>query len=423
MTVSKIDSDGSPRLKVDSVRAAGTILVLLFLIWFSARAGFATLLSTYATGTSQPAAAAAAVNLSPHDAEAHQIRGALLEADAELPAAAAEYTQAVMLRPGDYVLWLSLAHVRELNGDLNGAIGAARVAVQLAPYYAQPHWQLGNLLVRAGRADGGFSELRLAGASNPTLLPAIIDLAWQLSRGEVGFVRQAIQPTTPDADLALAEYLKKRGQVSEVIPLLRDAGPAAEEFRRRYAGELIAAKRFADAYSLWSMAHPTDPHLPNPAFARGFEVESDLDEPGFGWRANKAAGVVLSLDDENPAAGKSSLKIEFKGESGPDVAIISQLVMVESPALYRLQFAARTEEIVSGGLPGVTVIDASTGRPLGQSGVFPLTSNGWRNYTVDFTVSETTSAIQIVLQRERCSRTPCPIFGRLWLDNFSWQKL
>src|SRR5207249_1656978 len=96
-------------------------------------------------------------------------------------------------------------------------IAAARQATELAPYYAQPHWQLGNLLVRAGRAEEGFRELRLAGASNPDLLPPSIDLAWQLSPGKIQFVMQAIQPDSPAAYLAVAEYLKKHGQVADVI--------------------------------------------------------------------------------------------------------------------------------------------------------------------------------------------------------------
>ena len=418
----KMSRDETSPLRTTAA-AAAVVLVLLVMIWTTGRAGFASLLSTYAARTNQLAAANAAVRLSPNDPEAHYIRGAVLEASDDLAAATAEYTQAVALRPDDYVLWLGLAHARELNGDMPGAIAAAGRAVQLAPYYAQPHWQLGNLLVRAGRQDGGFSELRLAGAGNATLLPAIIDLAWQLSRGDVAYVRQAIQPKSPEAYIALAEYLKKRGKPSEVVALLRDAGSAVEDYRRQYLAELIAARRFPDAYALWSFAHPSDPDAENAAVARGFEVESDLDEPGFGWRGKKTPGLLLSLDDANPREGKSSLRIEFKGASEPDLVIISQLAMVRPQAHYQLHFAARTEEIVSGGLPGVTILDAGTGQALGQSGAFPLAGNGWRDYTVDFNTSATTATIQIGLRRERCAKSPCPIFGRLWLDNFSLKRL
>jgi hypothetical protein len=133
-------------------------------------------------------------------------------------------------------------------------------------------------------------------------------------------------------------------------------------------------------------------------------------------------GVLLSLDSTNPKAGKSSLKIEFKGESDAGLLIITHLVMVEPRARYKLQFAARTEQIVSGGLPGLRILDAGSGQTLGQSGAFPPGTNGWRDYTIEFNTPETNPTIQIVVQREQCSGSPCPIFGRLWLDNFSLQN-
>src|SRR5438045_26367 len=90
---------------------AGLLVLFPVLIWYTGRAGFASLLSTYAARANQPAAADAAVKLSPGDAEVHYIRGAVLETNEDLPGAIAEYTQAVSLRGDDYVLWLSLAHV------------------------------------------------------------------------------------------------------------------------------------------------------------------------------------------------------------------------------------------------------------------------------------------------------------------------
>jgi hypothetical protein len=410
-------------------RFTGICLLILFLllIWLSARAGFASLLYTYAATSNQLAAANAAISLSPGDPEAHYLRGAILEAGGDLTAASAEYNEAIVHRPDDYVLWLSLARAQELNGQALMAIAAARQATQLAPYYAQPHWQLGNLLVRAGRAEEGFGELRLAGASNPRLLPPIIDLAWQLSRGNVQFVIQAVHPGTPAAYQALAEYFKKRGQVSDAIAVLRSAGNIAEDYRRQYVDELLTAKRFADAYAIWSVDHPpanesdaVGPIMSDP----GFEQERRLDEPGFDWHTdNKAQTLTLSLEPANPKEGKSSLRVEFSGDSDPATQIISQLVLVEPNSRYQLHFAARTESIVSGGLPRVAVVDASNKEILGHSNGFPEAGSNWQDYSIDFNSKDTTSAILISLQRDRCSESPCPIFGRLWLDSFSLKKL
>ncbi len=418
-----VQKNTSSRSSLRFVRGGGLFLILLFLIWSAGRAGFASLLSAYAARSSQLDAADLAVRFSPRNAQTHLIRGGVLQANGDLPAAAAEYSRAVSLRPADYVLWLTLAHARELNGDKEGAIAAATQAADLAPYYAKPHWQLGNLLIRAGRVDGGFSELRVAGASNPALLPAFIDLAWGLSGGSVQYVMRATEPRGPAAYSALANYFKKRGLTTEAIAMFRSAGDAAEQERRAYLSELLAAKHFKDAHALWAMAHPRDPDTPSEImFNPGFEEESDLDEPGFGWRGgDKAENVHLSLDAVEPNEDRFSLQVLFNGNSDPAQPIVSQLVSAPPHTNYQLRFAARTQEIVSGGLPEVMVVDPGSGQVLGQSGALPQPSSGWRDYTIDFTTPETSEAIQIRLQRGPCG-SPCPIFGRLWLDKFSLRK-
>ena len=393
------------------------LLVLLASIWTTGRAGFASLLYTFGARANQPAAADAAVNFSPRDAQAHYTRGALLEARRDLRGAANEYTAAVSLRPRDNFLWLALARVRELNGDRTGAIAAASEAVSHAPFYAQPRWQKGNLLIRAGRHDSGFSELRLAAESDSSLLPAVIDLAWQFAGNKSDYVIQAIQPRSPDAYKALAEYFQKQGNSEAATAMLEAAGEPAETERRAYLAHLLAAKDFRNAFRLWSKRHQAGPDAPMISDG-SFEDGSDLEEPGFGWRAqNQAQGLTLALDGVNPKAGKWSLAVTFNGESDSSQAVISQLVMIKPRVHYQLHFAARTEELVSGGLPYVSVTDATTQQQLGQTAAFPR-SSGWVDYAIDFTAPDTANAIQITLRRQPCSNTPCPAFGRLWVDEF-----
>jgi tetratricopeptide (TPR) repeat protein len=401
------------------------LVLFLVLIWLSARAGFASLLYTYSAASNQLPAANAAVSLSPADPEAHYLRGAILEAGGDLAAAISEYNQAIERRPDDYALWLGLARAQELSGQSSLAIASARQATQLAPYYAQPHWQLGNLLVRAGRTEEGFGELRLAGSSDPGLLPPVIDLAWQLSQGNVQMIVQRVQPSTAAAHSAVADYFRKRGQVAGAIEVLRGAGSGAEEYRRQFLDELLKAKRYTDAFALWSVEHPAanaEPDVPGIS-NQGFEQERRLDEPGFDWRRElQAPTVTLSLDPANPQEGKASLKVEFNGDSDPATQVISQLVLVQPNIRYQLKFASRTENIVSGGLPIVVVRDADSQTVLGKTEPLPQAASNWLDYSIDFNSIETTHAILISVQRERCADSRCPIFGRLWLDNFSLRK-
>jgi tetratricopeptide (TPR) repeat protein len=291
----------------------------------------------------------------------------------------------------------------------------------LAPYYAQPHWQLGNILVRAGQPDEGFKELSLAGESNPSFMPGVIDLAWQSSHGDVQFVVRALKPQRPESYQSLAAYFRKQGQIEAAIAMYKAAGDVAQQDRQAYVGELISAKHFKAAQALWSYGRPASPKDPLASIIDpGFEQESKLDKPGFGWRTeNKSPSLSLALDPANPKEGHSSLRVEFAGASDPGLRIISQLVLVEPRSHYQLEFAARTENVVSGGLPSVTVADASDNAVLGQPVLLLQQADNWQSFLIDFTSKESTTAIQISLQRERCSTSPCPIFGRLWLDDFS----
>ncbi len=410
------------RIALLIARGPVVLLILFLAIWSVGRDGLVSLLTTYAAKTNQIAVANAAISLSRTDPDADYVQAAILEAKGELPAAAEAFSQAVTLRPKDYVLWLRLAHAREMNGDTAGAIAAARQAVPLAPYYARPHWQLGNILIRAKQLDEGLKELSLSGADDATLLPAIIDLEWQLSGGDADFVKRAVDPKSPESYKALADYFKKRGKVTEAIEMLRAAGPAAEQERRQYLQELISAQTIKEAALLWSIDHPAPivDHLTDP----GFEQESNLDEPGFGWRReNKAASLSLSLDQKNPNQGRFSLRVDFNGDSEAGTPIISQFVLVTPGTHYRFHFVARTEGIVSGALPYVAVADVANNVILGRISAFPPRQTDWQEYLIDFNSGENSSAVQVALRREPCRQSACPIFGHLWLDNFSIEKL
>ncbi len=401
----------------------GLVVVFLVLTWNTGREGFSSLLSAYAAGTYEIDAANAAVSLSSSSPDAHFVRGTILEARNDPTGASAEYNAAAMARPDACILWLSLARARELSGDIDGAVAAARQAVPLAPSYAQPHWQLGNVLLRAGQEDEGFKELRLAGVSNPTLMPSVIDLAWRLSDGNPQFVERAVQPETPEAYQALGQYLRHLGDLEAALYIYESsAGRAPESERRANIAALIGAKRFGEAYGLWSRRRQgTKAGVINDS---GFEEEEDLQEPGFRWRTvDKGQDFHLSLDTGDAKQGRSSLRVDFDGDSDPAAAIVSQLVVVEARTHYQLRFAARTEGIVSGGLPHVVVIDANSNNALGLSAELPQATDGWRNYAFDFDTGESSTAVQISLQRLSCASPRCPIFGRLWLDDVWLQKL
>jgi tetratricopeptide (TPR) repeat protein len=411
-------SNNSSRGLLISVQSVALLILFGFLIWNSFSIGSASLYTTYGERAARPDVIDLAIRLNSKDPEAHYARSSMLVND-DAATANVECTQAVALRPRDYIFWLGLAQTRERNGDLSGAIKAASEAVRLAPSYAQSRWRLGNLLVRDGQFDEGFGELRLAGASDPTLLPSIIDLAWHLSQEDAEYVKRAVQPNTDKARIVLSDYFRAHGKFAEAAEAINGAGPGANEYRVGLLNELISKKRFGEAYELWAPAHGGTQK--NAVFDPSFEQGSSFSQPGFGWQVGASPRIAVSVDNQTSAEGKGSLKIEFNGEADANLVLLSQLVMVEAGAHYTLRFTSRSDKLVSGGLPVLRVINPSSGAVLGES-VLPQQTNGWLDYAIDLATPADASTIEIRLQRQNCTTGPCPIFGVLWLDNFSLQK-
>lgn len=406
------------------------LLACFWEIWSSGREGISTALFSYASATNQIDAAENAIRLSPSSPSAHYVRAGLLSNAGQSTEALAEYERAVALRRHDYVLWFELGRARDQSNDVEGAVAAFRESTRLAPFYAKPHWQLGNILFRAGRTDEAFTELRQAVTSSPKLTPQAIALAWAAFNGNASDVEQALRPQTPSAHIALASFFARHGMSSESIAQFRAADAVSSEQRRALLTDLLAAKSFPEAFEVWSSARQTSREASPQSIAvianGGFEEPITIDDPGFGWQLGRDLHAAhVSLDNSKPQAGTYSLRLDWSGESDPSTAVVSQLVLVEPKARYRLSFAARTQELLTIGLPYVSVIDAGDDKSavLMQSKTLPQGTNGWQDYVGEFTTAETTSAVLISIRREPCATPQCAVFGHAWFDNFSLARL
>jgi len=344
----------------------------------------------------------------------------------------AEYERAVSLRPSDYVLWQELGRTRDGAGDLQGALEALSKAVSLAPYYAQPRWQIGNVLLRSNRREEAFDQLRQAAKSNPNFIAPLSDLAWGAYSGDAQAIEAAVQPQSYRERMVLARYFAKRGMATQAVALYRAAGNVAgttvdtgDEDRLALLKELIDTRKYRDAYQVWAAGSKADAEgdVVNNA---SFEETVLTGDTGFGWRFTRASqALVVSVDLSRPFDRSRSLRIDFSGDSLPSQAIVSQLILVSPGARYKLSFAARTEEITTGGLPYLAVGDVKNdGRTLlARSKDLPQGASDWREYGVEFQSPVDAEAVLILLRRQECNTAPCPAFGRVWLDKFTIQKL
>lgn len=415
------------------------IVSCVFVIRSAASFGFSRLLVTYSLTSGNLAAAKKAIQLTPKDAQAHFAGGALLSLSGAPDQSVVELERAVALRPNDYGLWSELGLLRDQTGDTAGALAAFDEAVRRAPFYSQPRWNRGNVLLRKGQYEAAFADLSQAAQSNPELIPNLIDLAWSVSKGEVNLTEQLAQIRGDKMRTAFARFLARRGRAKEAMTQFGQAGNVSEAIQRELVEQLLAKGAFKEAFDLWQAVHgearnePVGPSI----YDGGFEGSLSFGQGGFGWRVPRdVQATSISLDASQPQSGSQDLRIEFNGNSNPGLALLSQIILVEpsspgSPAgqprlggrRYKINFASRSQDVVTGGLPLLVASDAADQKRLGQSPPLAKGSSDWRPYSFEFTTTPTTAAVVLSLQRENCTTPPCPIFGAISLDSFSVELL
>jgi len=376
-----------------------------------------------------------AVLLAHADPQAYSARAAVFAAQKRFPEAIVDLRHALDLSPRDSELWIRLGDCYAQIQDTAGALSAYSEAARLVPYYARAHWLLGNTLLNAGRVQEAFVELRRASTSRPSLFVKTIELAWQSYNGETHEVEQALQPQSAHERVALALFFGEHGRSEDGAPLLKGAANLPDEERLSLLKELLDTNRLVEAYEVWSAGPDKTDNASSsgiPSIANGgFEGEIVRNDPGFGWQFKQNDRTVsTALDTRDPRTGLQSLCVDWGGDSDPSTPLVYQLVLVKKKSQYHLRFFARTENLITAALPLVVIVEVK-GKPtdslergsiLESSG--PIRSDGsWQEYGVAFKTSDATEAVFVIIRRERCSSSPCPAYGRLWLDDFSLERL
>lgn len=394
------------------------IAVCLLLMREAARIGFSRLLTRYALTVNSLQAADQAVQLTPGDADAHRARALILNRLRRPAEAEAALERATSLREGQADLWIELGNTREELGDMEGALSALDRAVRAAPYYAQTHWQRGNLLLRMDRYDQGFVDLRQAAASNKKYFPNLIDLAWGLT-GDARQTEAFLDLHSDEDRLEFARFLARKGRGVEVVDQLRLLDTRLSAENRDELIRLLNASRSStgEIVGLVTTASEIDEILNN-----GFEEPLFVNDVMKGWVVSQSrTNPKLALDVSEKFGGQRSLQVTFAGEWDVGTPLISQTIAVQPGAMYSLFFSVKTKDLVTGGPPRIVLTDAKNNQILVKSDPFQSPSSPWLTVIIDFRPKS--DSVVISLRRDNCNSSRCPIFGTAWLDEFRLQKL
>jgi hypothetical protein len=401
--------------------AAGLIICLVG-TYGALRVGLSRSLAARTPRTGSLIAATKAVRVSPDDPEAYQARARELLRRGEFRLAIEDLREAISLRSDDYKLWSQLGAALNHENETAGAFAAFAEAERLAPLNAGTHWDIGMLLLKLGRRDEAFKAFRSATLNQPDLFTQVIELAWAEYSADCRGIEEAVSQRNSPERLTLARFFMRKGKASDAISLVREIDKLSSDERSQLVAELVNTKCFVEAYELWAagLAKTSASEATGAVDDGGFESGQLSGSAGFGWRINKEAAIRPFVDKNESHMGTSSLRIDWVDNPATSDETISQLLLVEPNARYKLNFVARAQNLVTGGAPIITVTDVSQEeRKLGHSLQLPLSTTGWEDRSVEFATTSSTRAVRIALQRESCSESICPIFGSLWLDDFS----
>jgi tetratricopeptide (TPR) repeat protein len=425
-------------VEIRAVWARVLLLVPLALVvvgvWFGMRWCIA---NTMAEWLPDIGAAQAAARLAPDDPQAHFTIGRLRERSflpEELPEAARQYEEAARLSPNDFRLFMELGRVRGLIGDARGGEQALRRAAELAPNYPEPRWYLGNLLLRQGRVEEAFAELRRAGDASPEKFrPQVLELSWRFYNADIPSVLKAVG-NSAGARGQLMDYLINQKQLDNARQLWQGFN-ADERQPLRATGEklmlrFLEAKRFHDVQAMHTELSVIDGTPTNAARERltngGFEAA--VGAPGtspFEWQVVPLAGVQMGLDERVRQEGTRSLRLALNSSGTLNFRNISQLVTVAPQARYRLEYYVRTEDLKGASTLAVEIVDpAQPERALVASEPLRIGTTGdWQAVALDFTTGAQSQAVTLRVVSLPCLAATCPIFGKVWYDNFNLQRL
>lgn len=373
---------------------------------------------------------ASSERLAPDDPQVHFTLGVFARKSfepEELAEALRRFERATALSPHDYRLWMELGRARGQAGDAAGGERALRHAVALAPHYSMPRWYLGNLLLRAGRDREAFAELRRAAEIDPKLHTQVFTTAWGYFRGDVRAVGDAVGDSA-SARARLVQFLVSQKRLDEALALWGTLGAEEKkeqgESGRALVAALGAAGRHHKSLAVFREIQPGPGGQVEPGQVLNGGFEADVNATGanpFDWVVRPVPQAQMGMDAQAPHGGRRSLRVEFSGPSNFEFGQFSQLLLVEPGARYRLSYFVRTEELRSAATLYVEVVEPS-GRVVTAGPAVPAGTADWRQESVEFAAPAGVEGLLLRVVRQGCNDPSCPVFGKVWYDDFSLQR-
>lgn len=342
----------------------------------------------------------------------------------DLEAARDNIKQAIKHSPNDYKLYLLKAKIDEASDKKSEAESAFLDAVRLAPNYTEVYWQAGNFYFRQNETAKAIEHLQTVADLNPSFIPAILDLAWSLSGGDVSVLKNIVKENSASS-LNLAIFLAKKGKpqdAEEVFSKIDKKSVKNKPESNSFFVNLLENDYPLTAHRLWLQAN--DIKNESGIFNGGFEVTDFSGPAQFNWDLRKNKFAQLMLDQKEQNEGQNSLLIDFKGqETTRLIDEIRQILILPPNKKMRLTFFVKTEKLLTEAAPKIVVEASKDNLLLGASEPIRTGTNNWQCMGFDFITPKAPEKgdgrilyIKVIKQPKYAFEEPT--HGRIWLDNF-----
>lgn len=416
-------------IKITSVWRKSALAVIAVICAIAA--GFFTEWGLAATAADRAADAEVAVyltGLAPDDPQIHYKAAVLLDRRFEPgddEQSLHEYEIATGLAPDNYLFWLEVGRARERNGDPTRAENALRRALELAPNYARVQWAVGNNLLRQGRTDEAFVEIKKAVTADPTTFagPAVI-AARQFFGEDLNAIKRMLGGPI-ELDAALTSMLIREKRYDEAMEIWNSFPPDEKRASLRDVGILLAThlletKNFRGAATVLAELGEIDDA---PAVGKigngGFELAVKPTGAGpFEWNIAPGMQPQIVLSNGQKHSGNNSLLIVFNSKDGKEFRTITQLVPVEPNRYYELEMFVRAD-VKSPAVFKWEVVDAGDGHPIAVSDPI-INGSNWMPLRIKFQ-SSTTDGVVIRFLRDNCGGV-CSVVGNIGIDDVALRQ-
>lgn len=411
------------------VALAAMIVFAIVFGWFAVRWQLGNMLAEL-TSASDPNAgeiAALSKSLAPSDPLTHWLsantkRGFSAD-DAENPLN--DFQQAVRLSPFDYRWWIELGRAYEQGEKAEQAERAYLKAIEVAPAYTYPRWQLGNFYLRQNRSDEAFAELKTAAQKNRVYRQQVFSLVWDFYEQDAARLER-IAGDSPDVRTGLVQFYATKGRAEDSLRLwntLSDEEKKENQTTGKIVGQALFDKGFyRSAIEFVSQLGIEPKAKPENVQNGGFEdAISYTDYIYFGWQISPTEKMEVSRDAAQKREGAHSLRVAFNGFSNPQLSNIQQTIVTNPGANYVLSFWLKTENLKSAGTPVLDIVDRRDNKILAASKPFPIGTNDWQEIKIEFTAPADSQAVYLRTARVFCGDA-CPLVGAFWYDDFKLLK-